>query len=94
MSVVVLQKVQRNGLAVDLEDEPKAAENQNQSESPDPAGGKSDKVRKQSRRSVRVRFSSTSHADALRSRGTGAGPMRCGAVRYVSGGCVRRGTLT
>ncbi|XP_053467052.1 protein LYRIC [Ictalurus furcatus] len=42
------KKVQRNGLAVDLEEEPKPAEaqNQNQSESPDPAGGKSDKGKK------------------------------------------------
>lgn len=52
MIVIVLQKVQRNGLAVDLDEELKPAEarNQNQkqkqnpSESPDPAGGKSDKV--------------------------------------------------
>ncbi|XP_053083941.1 protein LYRIC isoform X2 [Pangasianodon hypophthalmus] len=47
-------KAQRNGLAVDLEEELKPAEtqnqnqnlNQNQSESPDPAGGKSDKGKK------------------------------------------------
>lgn len=44
MSVTVLQKVQRNGLAVDLEEELKPAETQTQSESPDPAGGRSDKV--------------------------------------------------
>ncbi|MCJ8745392.1 hypothetical protein PDJAM_G00129610 [Pangasius djambal] len=42
------KKAQRNGLAVDLEEELKPAEtqNQNQSESPDPAGGKSDKGKK------------------------------------------------
>lgn len=44
----VLQKVQRNGLAVDLEDDlkPAEAQNQNLSESPDLDGGKNDKVYK------------------------------------------------
>ncbi|KAK3541442.1 hypothetical protein QTP86_025558 [Hemibagrus guttatus] len=42
------KKVQRNGLAVDLEEDLKLgeAQNLNQSESPDPAGGKSDKGKK------------------------------------------------
>ncbi|XP_058232544.1 protein LYRIC isoform X2 [Hemibagrus wyckioides] len=40
------KKVQRNGLAVDLEEDLKLAEAQNQSESPDLAGGKSDKGKK------------------------------------------------
>ncbi|GAA6080752.1 protein LYRIC isoform X2, partial [Tachysurus ichikawai] len=44
--VFVLQKVQKNGLAVDLEAVLKPAEAQNQSESPDPAGGKGDKEKK------------------------------------------------
>ncbi|XP_027010881.1 protein LYRIC isoform X2 [Tachysurus fulvidraco] len=40
------KKVQKNGLAVDLEAVLKPAEAQNQSESPDPAGGKGDKEKK------------------------------------------------
>ncbi|TUA69866.1 hypothetical protein Baya_16634 [Bagarius yarrelli] len=40
------KKVQRNGQAVDLEEELKPAEIQNPSESPDPTGGKSEKGKK------------------------------------------------
>lgn len=46
--------MQRNGLAVDLEEEPKLVEAQNQSESPDPAGGKSDKVYSQGKKKKKV----------------------------------------